>query len=65
MTSPELSIIVPAYNEESLIVNTLDGLQSYMETRSEPYEIVVVDDGSQDDTVALFRSGISTTRGLI
>jgi dolichyl-phosphate beta-glucosyltransferase len=55
MKTPELSIIVPAYNEESLIVNTLDGLQSYMETRSELYEIVVVDDGSQDRTVACIR----------
>lgn len=52
MTTPELSIIVPAYNEEALIVNTLEGLQSYMKTRSERYEIVVVDDGSQDRTVA-------------
>ena len=51
MKTPELSIVVPAYNEETLIVNTLDGLQSYMKTRSESYEIVVVDDGSQDRTV--------------
>ena len=52
MTTPELSIIIPAYNEEALIVNTLDGLQSYMKTRPESFEIVVVDDGSQDATVA-------------
>jgi len=52
MTTPELSIIVPAYNEEALIANTLDGLQSYMKSRPESYEIVVVNDGSQDATVA-------------
>ena len=52
MKTPELSIVVPAYNEETLIVQTLDGLQSYMKTRPEPYEIVVVDDGSRDRTVA-------------
>jgi dolichyl-phosphate beta-glucosyltransferase len=51
MKTPELSVIVPAYNEEQLIVHTLDGLQSYMKTRSESYEIVVVDDGSLDRTV--------------
>ena len=51
MKTPELSIVVPVYNEETLIGNTLDGLQSYMKTRSESYEIVVVDDGSQDRTV--------------
>ncbi len=52
MKTPELSIIVPAYNEEALIAHTLDGLRSYMSTRPEGFEIVVVDDGSQDRTVA-------------
>lgn len=53
MTSPELSIIIPAYNEESLIVSTLDCLQSYLSARQEEYEIIVVDDGSRDRTVAV------------
>lgn len=53
MTTPDLSIIVPAYNEEVLIVSTLDGLQSYLAARPERYEILVVDDGSSDKTVAL------------
>ena len=50
MTSPELSIIIPAYNEEALIVSTLDGLGTYLSARPETYEIIVVDDGSQDKT---------------
>ena len=50
MTNPDLSIIIPAYNEEALIVNTLDSLRSYMSARPERYEIIVVDDGSQDQT---------------
>ncbi|RPI94424.1 MAG: glycosyltransferase family 2 protein [Chloroflexi bacterium] len=53
MTSPDLSIIVPAYNEEALIASTLDGLQAYLSSRPEQYEIIVVDDGSQDKTVEL------------
>jgi dolichyl-phosphate beta-glucosyltransferase len=52
MKTPELSIVVPAYNEEALIAHTLDGLRSYMSTRPEEFEIVVVDDGSRDRTVA-------------
>lgn len=55
MTVPDLSIIIPAYNEEALIVNTLDSLRAYMAARPEPYEIVVVDDGSQDKTVTLIQ----------
>lgn len=51
MTAPELSIIIPAYNEEALIASTLDGLQAYLSTRPESYEFIVVDDGSQDQTV--------------
>ncbi len=50
MTSPELSIIIPAYNEETLITSTLESLESYLSARSEGYEIIVVDDGSQDKT---------------
>src|SRR5512133_1207845 len=55
MTNPEISIIVPAYNEDALILNTLNGLQSYMRHRSENYEIVLVDDGSQDTTISLIQ----------
>ncbi len=55
MTSPDLSIIIPAYNEEVLIASTLDGLQTYLSTRPERYEIIVVDDGSQDKTIEVVR----------
>lgn len=50
MTAPELSILIPAYNEEALIASTLDGLKAYLSARAEGYEIIVLDDGSQDNT---------------
>ena len=56
MTTPDLSIIIPAYNEEALIASTLDGLQTYLSARPEQFEIIVVDDGSQDKTVASIRA---------
>jgi dolichyl-phosphate beta-glucosyltransferase len=55
MSAPEISIIIPAYNEEDLIASTLDSLQTYLSPRSESYEIIVVDDGSQDKTVEAVR----------
>lgn len=55
MTSPELSVIIPAYNEEALIVSTLDCLHNYLSARPETFEIIVVDDGSQDKTVEAVR----------
>lgn len=51
MTAPDLSIIIPAYNEEALIASTLDCLNTYLSARPERYEIIVVDDGSQDRTI--------------
>lgn len=51
MTQPDLSIIVPAYNEENLIVDTLDAIHDFLSARSESFEIIVVDDGSRDTTV--------------
>ncbi|HSL31918.1 MAG TPA: dolichyl-phosphate beta-glucosyltransferase [Anaerolineales bacterium] len=56
MTSPDLSIIIPAYNEETLISSTLDCLHAYLASRPERYEIIVVDDGSQDSTPEAVRA---------
>lgn len=53
MTQPELSIIVPAYNEQDLIVDTLDAIHDFLSARRESFEIIVVDDGSRDKTVQL------------
>ena len=46
MMSKYISIIIPAYNEESRIKNTLDGIKDIDEIN----EIIVVDDGSSDNT---------------
>lgn len=40
MMTPDLSIIIPAYNEEALILSTLDSLQTYLSTRLEHYKII-------------------------
>ena len=56
MSSPDLSIIIPAYNEEALISSTLDCLNTYLAVRPEGYEIIVVDDGSQDSTAEAVRT---------
>jgi dolichyl-phosphate beta-glucosyltransferase len=47
---PRVSIIIPAYNEEGRIVGTLESVCAHMDERGEPYEILVVDDGSGDAT---------------
>jgi dolichyl-phosphate beta-glucosyltransferase len=53
MNEPELSIVVPAYNEESRLPLTLSVLKSYLDGEKVDWEIIIVDDGSQDKTVQL------------
>jgi glycosyltransferase involved in cell wall biosynthesis len=48
-----LSFIVPAYNEELELPSTLSAIHAAARASSEPYEIIVVNDGSTDGTAAL------------
>jgi dolichyl-phosphate beta-glucosyltransferase len=48
--APELSIIIPAYNEERRLPQTLARIRDYIATRRIDAEILVVDDGSRDAT---------------
>jgi glycosyltransferase involved in cell wall biosynthesis len=52
MGQVELSFVIPAYNEEFYIEDTLDTLDLAIKEKSFHYEIVVVDDGSRDKTFA-------------
>ncbi|HWR58991.1 MAG TPA: dolichyl-phosphate beta-glucosyltransferase [Thermodesulfovibrionales bacterium] len=45
-----LSVIIPAYNEGSRIPGTLRAVGRYLRKNFDEYEIIVVDDGSSDDT---------------
>ena len=45
-----LSVVIPAYNEALRIPSTLPRLLAYLRDFGEPYEVVVVDDGSTDET---------------
>jgi dolichyl-phosphate beta-glucosyltransferase len=49
----DLTIIVPAYNEESRLPATLDGLRAYLDDWGLDYRVLVIDDGSQDGTARL------------
>lgn len=46
-----LSVVIPAYNAAHQIVGTLDAIQSFLNRDGITHELIVVDDGSRDDTV--------------
>ena len=60
----DLSIIVPAYNEELRIPPTLERLHAFLSAQPLRYEIVVVDDGSRDQTCEVVLKHAETMPGL-
>jgi len=55
-----LSLIVPAYNEEKRLPATLARIAEYLTLRDFSYEVLVVDDGSRDNTRGLAREFAAT-----
>ncbi len=51
--TPYLSVVIPAFNEESRLGATLDRVYAYLAGQGRPFEVMVVDDGSTDGTVSL------------
>ncbi|MCS6918922.1 MAG: glycosyltransferase family 2 protein [Fimbriimonadales bacterium] len=51
--APRLSVVIPAYNEQTRIERTLQRIVEYLNARGETYEILVVSDGSTDATETL------------
>lgn len=51
--SPKYSIVVPAYNESERLGTTLEQILNHVRRQSWNAEIVVVDDGSRDDTLEI------------
>src|SRR5690349_13350697 len=49
-SSPSISAILPAYNEEAIIEQSVLDLANVLGTLVQDFEIIVVDDGSKDET---------------
>ncbi|MCP4139924.1 MAG: glycosyltransferase family 2 protein [Chloroflexi bacterium] len=53
MTTPLLSIIIPAYNEESRLPQTLEQVFAFLAEEDYAAEVIVVENGSSDKTLSL------------
>ncbi len=56
MENPLLSIIIPAYNEETRLPNTLGQVFDFLRVQEYVAEVVVVENGSQDNTLEIAKS---------
>ena len=52
---PYLSVIIPAYNEEERIIPTIGAITAHLCNLDISWEMIIVDDGSSDNTVQLVR----------
>jgi len=50
-----LSVVIPAYNEEKRISTTLLDIDRYLSKQIYTYEILVVSDGSKDNTAGVVK----------
>jgi dolichyl-phosphate beta-glucosyltransferase len=61
----EVSIVIPAYNEEDRLGETLKQDIAYLSERNFAWEIIVVDDGSEDQTAAIVQGYVNQSGGYI
>lgn len=57
---PHITVMVPAYNEEQNIAQTLANIAQTLKSMSSVWDIVVVDDGSRDQTASVVQSLVDT-----
>src|SRR5688572_26428471 len=62
--SASLSVVIPAYNEAVRLGNTLRAVVDYLRQHAPDSEVIVVDDGSSDQTAELARQSFTDARNL-
>jgi dolichyl-phosphate beta-glucosyltransferase len=53
VSAPDLSVVIPAFDEEARLGPTVERLVAFLQARPWRWELLVVDDGSRDGTAAL------------
>ena len=61
---PLLSVVIPAFNEADRLPRTLPEALGYLATAPFSWELVLVDDGSSDDTLAIMKAAAAERPGV-
>lgn len=54
-SAPEISVVVPVYNEERTLAELFSRLKAVLEGLNRPFEVIAVDDGSADRSLAVLK----------
>ena len=65
LTRPFLSVMIPAYNEAQRLAGSLTTIGAYLDANGIDAEILVVDDGSTDETATLAAKALTGRRGRV
>jgi len=60
-----LSVIIPAYNEGKRLGKTLDRIDKFFSGRGYKYEVIVMDDGSGDNTIDVASNSVLAKRSIL
>lgn len=62
--SPKLSVVIPCYNEQERFKNGIEHFLNYLKKQKYKWEIVLVNDGSRDNTLTLIKQISATNPNL-
>ncbi len=65
MTSPLISLIVPCFNEQRRVKESIEAIAAFFSAEEEEFELVIVDDGSTDHTASIVETLIASNSSLI
>jgi glycosyltransferase involved in cell wall biosynthesis len=65
MSMPSLSVVIPAYNEESNVASAIQHVSEVLRSLSIDYEIILVNDGSRDRTGEIARGMVGSVPHLL
>jgi dolichyl-phosphate beta-glucosyltransferase len=63
-SNPELSIVIPCYNEEQRLPRTIEQIERYLAGKGLSHELILVDDGSSDGTRTIMDAAAERNRSV-